>query len=99
MGGLPAPDGRALPPLEPVGRVARVTSKSKECIMAMTRREFLRRAGVIGATLPVATSLIGCVDNPEIEEEPLPTYEHDGPLGPETLFEHGVASGDPTPSS
>jgi alkaline phosphatase D len=27
--------------------------------------------------------------------EPLPEYEYDGPLGPETIFEHGVASGDP----
>lgn len=26
---------------------------------------------------------------------PLPTYEFDGTLGPETLFSHGVASGDP----
>ncbi len=27
----------------------------------------------------------------------LPEYEWNGPLGPETLFEHGVASGDPLP--
>ncbi len=67
--------------------------------MAMTRREFLRKAGIIGATLPVATSLIGCVDNAEMEELPLPEYDYDGPVGPETLFTHGVASGDPTPSS
>jgi alkaline phosphatase D len=67
--------------------------------MAMTRREFLRRAGIIGATLPVATAMIGCVDNPEIEDEPLPEYTYDGELGPENIFEHGVASGDPTPAS
>jgi alkaline phosphatase D len=27
--------------------------------------------------------------------EPLPDYTHDGPLGPEGMFTHGVASGDP----
>lgn len=33
---------------------------------------------------------------PEVVELPdLPNYEYDGPLGPETIFEHGVASGDP----
>ena len=26
----------------------------------------------------------------------LPPYEYEGPMGPETLFSHGVASGDPT---
>ncbi len=29
----------------------------------------------------------------------LPQYEHEGELGPETLFEHGVASGDPLPDA
>lgn len=28
-------------------------------------------------------------------KEPLPEYEYDGPLGPEDLFRHNVASGDP----
>lgn len=67
--------------------------------MAMTRREFLRRAGIIGATLPVASAMIGCVDNPELESVALPDYEYDGPLGPEDLFQHSVASGDPTEAS
>ena len=31
-----------------------------------------------------------------IVPDDLPPYEYDGPLGPETLFQHGVASGDPT---
>ena len=35
-------------------------------------------------------------DAPDVGPE-LPTYEHEGPLGPETLFQHGVASGDPLP--
>jgi alkaline phosphatase D len=29
------------------------------------------------------------------EPDTLPQYEYDGPLGPEDLFQHGVASGDP----
>ncbi|MGM0576509.1 MAG: alkaline phosphatase D family protein [Myxococcota bacterium] len=35
----------------------------------------------------------------EVEEEPLPEYEYDGEPGPEYLFEHGVASGDPLPTA
>jgi alkaline phosphatase D len=31
--------------------------------------------------------------------DPNPDYVYDGPLGPENLFHHGVASGDPTTSS
>jgi len=35
-------------------------------------------------------------DIPEPDEpDTLPQYEYDGPLGPEDLFQHGVASGDP----
>ena len=35
-------------------------------------------------------------DTPDTPDLPdLPEYEYDGPLGPEDLFQHGVASGDP----
>jgi len=32
-------------------------------------------------------------------DDGLPTWAYDGPPGPETLFEHGVASGDPLPGA
>lgn len=63
--------------------------------MRFSRREILKGMGAAGLT-PLLAS--GCGDSdasglPPLPE--LPEYEHTGTPGPETLFEHGVASGDP----
>jgi alkaline phosphatase D len=91
--------------------------------MTTTRRHFLRRAGALALSLPLARALSGCTDGRQTGREgandtsasddgvdaspghdaemadaevgPLPDYAYDGPLGPEGLFAHGVASGDP----
>ena len=62
--------------------------------MHFSRREVLKGMGAAGLT-PLL--LNGCASSesgsPPLPE--LPDYEWSGPLGPENLFEHGVASGDP----
>jgi len=63
--------------------------------MRFSRREILKGMGAAGLT-PLLAS--GCGDSdasglPALPE--LPEYDHTGALGPENLFEHGVASGDP----
>lgn len=63
--------------------------------MATTRREILQKMSLLGA-VPLLPSLYACVG---VDEERLPTYSWDGPVGPDDLFEHGVASGDPLPDS
>jgi alkaline phosphatase D len=65
--------------------------------MHFSRREILKGMGAAGLT-PLLLSGCGSADSsptplPELPE--LPDYEWNGPLGPEELFEHGVASGDP----
>src|SRR5690606_29583466 len=60
--------------------------------MSLSRRNFLRSTGALGAaTLPLACS----GEETGEERDNLDRYTYDGPLGPETLFQHGVASGDP----
>ena len=49
----------------------------------------LQSAGALSLTSLTPVWVTGCGD------DGLPVYTYDGPLGPETLFEHGVASGDP----
>jgi len=64
--------------------------------MGFSRREILKGMGAAGLTpliVSTACSSDGGSSDPPLPE--LPVYEWDGPLGPETLFEHGVASGDP----
>ena len=56
----------------------------------MTRREVLRLAALLGV-VPVASQLGACGSS----DARLPDYQFDGEPGPETLFSHGVASGDP----
>ncbi|MFM7144643.1 MAG: alkaline phosphatase D family protein [Alphaproteobacteria bacterium] len=51
----------------------------------ITRRRVLKVAAGVGLA-PLLPSLSGCGDT---------SSGYDGPLGPENLFEHGVASGDP----
>lgn len=58
------------------------------------RREVLRLAALLGIA-PVLPSLAGCGD----ADDTLPTYDFDGTPGPEDLFQHGVASGDPLPGA
>ena len=65
--------------------------------MHFSRREILKGMGAAGLT-PLLLS--GCDSSsngsgslPPLPE--LPEYEWTGPVGPENLFEHGVASGDP----
>jgi alkaline phosphatase D len=68
--------------------------------MPLTRRQFLIRSAIFGAFLPTQL-LVGCGDDdapntPDEEQLPdLPDYTWDGEVGPESLFTHGVASGDP----
>lgn len=68
--------------------------------MSFSRREFLRRAGLaVGAVSLVGA---GCADDdapssPDEALPELPAYSYEGTPGPETLFSHGVASGDPGP--
>ena len=64
-----------------------------------TRREVLRLAAVLGIA-PVLPSVVGCGTGPMAADgEPLPEYEFDGEPGPEGLFSHSVASGDPLPNA
>ena len=67
--------------------------------MACTRRDVLRG---IGAATVASTVTIGCGDDgdstPALPDD-LPEYEFTGTPGPENLFEHGVASGDPLPDA
>ncbi|MGB5697069.1 MAG: alkaline phosphatase D family protein [Polyangiales bacterium] len=61
--------------------------------MNFSRREILKGMGAAGLT-PLL--LQGCGSSSDAGGLPeLPTYEYTGPIGPENLFEHGVASGDP----
>jgi alkaline phosphatase D len=57
-----------------------------------SRREILVGMGAAGLS-PLIVSM-GCSSDALPE---LPVYEWNGSLGPENLFEHGVASGDPLP--
>lgn len=61
----------------------------------LTRREVLRLAALLGMA-PVAAQLAACGGS---SGSSLPEYEFDGEPGPETLFSHGVASGDPLPEA
>jgi alkaline phosphatase D len=80
--------------------------------MSITRRDFtkLTSAGVLSASIPFAgcgdggaSKLDACeLDGHGIGDVPdtlpeLEEYSHEGAVGPETLFSHGVASGDPLP--
>lgn len=67
--------------------------------MSITRRDFLKKTslGIAATGLPLLTS--GCgLDGIESLPKTYPdleVYEYDGEVGPESLFTHGVASGDP----
>ncbi|NNK41897.1 MAG: alkaline phosphatase, partial [Myxococcales bacterium] len=68
--------------------------------MHFSRREVLKGMGAAGITplLISACSSSGGEAAPMLPDLPeLPEYEWEGPIGPESLFEHGVASGDPLP--
>ncbi|MGB8332408.1 MAG: PhoD-like phosphatase N-terminal domain-containing protein, partial [Polyangiales bacterium] len=66
--------------------------------MKFSRREILKGMGAAGLT-PLLVGGCGGGDDGSSDAPPLPddlaTYEWNGPQGPATLFEHGVASGDP----
>jgi alkaline phosphatase D len=62
--------------------------------MAHTRRDILRLAAAVGATTPLL-ALGGCDDDDGPATDGLPVYEWAGEVGPEALFSHGIASGDP----
>ncbi len=64
--------------------------------MSITRRELLRRAGLL-AVASVIPCFTACTDGET--GDGLPVYEWDGALGVDTLFSHGVASGDPLADS
>jgi alkaline phosphatase D len=64
--------------------------------MNFSRREILKGMGAAGLT-PLLVSACDSSSGdsfPPLPED-LPVYEWNGPAGPENLFEHGVASGDP----
>jgi alkaline phosphatase D len=63
--------------------------------MTTSRRAFLSRSGLALAALPLARGLLAC--DASADAPTLPEYAHDGPEGPDGLFAHGVASGDPLP--
>ncbi len=68
--------------------------------MQFSRREILKGMGAAGITplLISACSSSGGDGGTMLPDLPeLPEYQWDGPIGPENLFEHGVASGDPLP--
>ncbi len=80
--------------------------------MSITRRELLRRAGLLGvATLIPSFTACAGPDSPgegegsetgetgETGGDDLPRYEWEGEPGPASLFSHGVASGDPLADS
>jgi len=62
--------------------------------MNFSRREILKGMGAAGLT-PLLIGGCRGSDSGSPALPQLPDYEWTGPLGPETLFEHGVASGDP----
>ena len=62
-----------------------------------TRRDVLRMLAALGLA-PVATFVAGCGSDGSVFDG-FPDYAYDGPLGPENLFAHGVASGDPLPDA
>jgi alkaline phosphatase D len=63
----------------------------REGAAAISRRELLKSSAAIGAaTLPLGA---GCSSDKDGGDEP------PGELGPETMFLHGVASGDPLPDA
>ncbi len=65
---------------------------------AISRRDLLKSATAFGAV--VTPGLAGCSSDDsggKSGPEGLPEYEYDGPLGPEDLYQHAVASGDPHP--
>jgi alkaline phosphatase D len=67
--------------------------------MTISRRELLRRAAAFGVSSAMVV-VSGCVgDSDDDADDGLPHYEYDGEPGPEDLFQHGVASGDPLTDS
>ncbi len=67
--------------------------------MSISRRNFLKQLGIASSSLPLLS--LGCADEVDLTESETRDleYVYDGPVGPETAFEHGVASGDPNGSS
>jgi alkaline phosphatase D len=67
--------------------------------MRWTRRHLLKTTAASLGAAPLLPLLSGCASDDAGDDEPgpapLPTYDHTGPLGPEGMFAHGVASGDP----
>jgi alkaline phosphatase D len=62
--------------------------------MHFSRREILKGMGAAGLS-PLLLNGCESSDSGPAPLPELPDYEWSGPLGPEKLFEHGVASGDP----
>lgn len=60
--------------------------------MSLTRRALLLRLSAAGVVATLPPTVVACSPT---GGDGLPVYAWDGPLGPESLFEHGVASGDP----
>lgn len=67
--------------------------------MSITRRDFLKKTslGLAATSLPLLTSGCGLdgIESLPSKYPDLEEYEYDGEIGPESLFSHGVASGDP----
>lgn len=77
--------------------------------MTVNRRTFLKRSAALsslpilgacdeegsGGSTDVGFDLPDTDAGDTLELPELPVYEYDGPEGPATLFQHGVASGDP----
>ena len=57
------------------------------------------RLAIAGLAVVASTVMIACSSDDGNAPDTLPSYEYDGPKGPSTMFELGVASGDPTSSA
>jgi len=80
-------------------------------VVTISRRELLRRAGLLGVSAAIGCSkddddgaaddgtegdgTEGDTSSSSTGGDDLPQYEYDGELGPEGIFSHSVASGDP----
>lgn len=70
---------------------------------SLTRRALLERLAAAGALPALPPVLVACANrrgadsaaDSALPDDGFPRYRWEGPAGPETLFEHGVASGDP----
>jgi alkaline phosphatase D len=67
--------------------------------MGFSRREILKGMGAAGLTPLLLNTGCGSSDSGSTPLPELPEYSWEGEPGPQTIFQHGVASGDPLPEA